>query len=76
MTRNVPLLIGVGGVGAILFVVLLMWLVVHQEDVINRPIPVDDETAAQQSQILPETSATAEKDKEPPKPDKAPPLNK
>jgi hypothetical protein len=79
MTRNLSLLIGVGGVGAILFVVLLMWLVVHEEDVMNRPVPVDDETAARQSEILPDTSATgtsATADKEPAKPDKAPPLNK
>jgi hypothetical protein len=73
MTRNLPLIIGVGGVGAILFVVLLMWLVVHNEDVINQPVPVDDETAARQTEILPDTSTTA--DKEPPKPDKKPPLN-
>ena len=74
MTRNLSLLIGVGGVGAILFVVLLMWLVVHEEDVMNRPVPVDDETAARQSEILPDTTSSA--DKEPAKPDKAPPLNK
>jgi hypothetical protein len=71
-TRNLPLVIGVGGVGAILFVVLLMWLVVHNEDVVNRPVPVDEETAAHQSGTLPETKTS---DKEPPAPEKAPPLN-
>ena len=75
MTRNLPLLIGVGGVGAILFVVLLMWLVVHEEDVMNRPVPVDDETAARQTEILPDTTSSSA-DKESAKPDKAPPLNK
>jgi hypothetical protein len=73
MTRNLPLLIGVGGVGAILFVVLLMWLVVHNEDLMNAPVPVDEETAAKQTDILPDTSATTSQ--EPAKPEKAPPLN-
>ena len=75
MTRNLPLIIGVGGVSAILFVVLLMWLVVHNEDVINQPVPVDDETAARQTEILPDTSSSSTANKEPPKPDKKPPLN-
>jgi hypothetical protein len=74
MARNLSLWIGVGGVGAILFVVMLMWLVVHNEDVANRPVPVDDETAAKQTEILPETSKSA--DQEPAKPEKAPPLNR
>jgi hypothetical protein len=72
MARNLTLWIGVGGVGAILFVVLLMWLVVYNEDVQKAPVPVDDASA--QTDILPETSKEA--DKEPPKPEKAPPLNK
>lgn len=72
MARNLTLWIGVGGVGAILFVVLLMWLVVYNEDVQKAPVPVDDASA--QTDILPETSKDA--DKEPAKPEKAPPLNK
>jgi hypothetical protein len=72
ISRNVPLLIGVGGVGAILFVVLLMWLVVHNEDVINRPLPSDQETVSK-SDITSPLSKEAEQ--EPPKPEKAPPLN-
>jgi hypothetical protein len=73
MARSLTLWIGVGGVGAILFVVLLMWLVVHNEDVINRPVPVDEQSAAQQAP-LPETSKEA--DKEPSKPETPPPLDK
>jgi hypothetical protein len=72
MARNLTLWIGIGGVGAILFVVLLMWLVVYNEDVLKAPVPVDEATA--QTDILPETSKDT--GKEPPKPEKAPPLNK
>jgi hypothetical protein len=74
LERNLPLLIGIGGVGAIVFVVLLMWLVVHNEDVLKRPVRADEEPAAQQTEMAPEASKTA--DKEPPKPEKAPPLNR
>jgi hypothetical protein len=71
MARNLSLWIGVGGVGAILFVVLLMWLVVYNEDIQKAPVPVDEATA--QKDILPEIPKEAAK--EPPKPEKAPPLN-
>jgi len=74
MARSLTLWIGVGGVGAILFVVLLMWLVVYNEDVLKAPLPVDEQSASQQAPLLPETSKDA--GKEPPKPEKAPPLNK
>jgi hypothetical protein len=73
--RHLSLWIGIGGVFAILFVVGLMWLVVHEDDVLKRPVPVDQATASQQSDILPETPKTTGKE-EPAKPDKAPPLNR
>ena len=73
--RRLSLWIGVGGVSALLFVVLLMWLVVRNEDLQNAPVPVDEQTQAQQ-EILPETSKQAEKDTKPPEPEKQPPLNK
>jgi hypothetical protein len=74
-TRHLTLWIGVGGVGAILFVVMLMWLVVHNDDLVKAPIPVDEETAARQTDILPETSKDADKSR-PPVKEKAPPLDK
>jgi len=76
LTRNLMLWIGVGGVGAILFVVMLMWLVVHNDDLVKAPVPVDEETAARQTEILPETSKEPEKSNAPPEKEKTPPLNR
>ena len=72
--RKLTLWIGVGGVAALLFLVALMWVVVLNEDVMKAPVPVDEQTAARQQEILPETSKEA--DKAPAQPEKAPPLNK
>ena len=77
--RSLTLWIGVGGIGTLIFVFLLMWLVVRNDDLVKAPPPVDDETAARQAlpipaQNTPDTSNQAEK--EPAKPDKPPPLNR
>ena len=70
--RNVSLWFGVGGVGALVFLVVLMWMVVHNEDVMNAPVPVDPQS--QKEELLPDTSKT-DKATEPAKPEKPPPLN-
>ena len=70
--RNITLWFGVGGVGALVFLVVLMWMVVHNEEVMNAPVPVD--TQGQKEELLPDTSKT-DKAAEPAKPEKPPPLN-
>jgi hypothetical protein len=61
-------------VGALLFLVILMWMVVHDEDVLNAPLPADQQS--QQEEVLPDTASQAAKSAEPAKPEKQPPLNK
>jgi len=74
--KSLTLLIGAGGVGALLFLVLLMWLVVRKEDQQNAPAPVDEPARVQQhEEILVETPKKKEPDSKPEKPDKQPPLN-
>jgi|SRR5215471_6802124 len=76
-TRHLTLWIGIGGVGAILFVVMLMWLVVRNDDLVKAPIPVDEETAARQTDLLPDTETSKDANKSaPPEKEKAPPLNR
>jgi hypothetical protein len=70
--RRLNLLIGAGGLGALLFLVLLMWLVVRDEDARKAPVPVDERA---QQEVLPEPSKQPEKDAKPEKPEKPPPLN-
>ena len=55
-----------------MFLVFLMWLAVHDEDVMNAPVPV--ETQGQKEELLPDTSKN-DKAAEPAKPEKPPPLN-
>jgi hypothetical protein len=74
--RSLTLLIGAGGVGALVFLVLLMWLVVRNEDLQKAPLPIDEQTEAKQPPIQPEgssgSSQEAPKDE---KPEKPPPLS-
>jgi len=71
--RRLSLWIGVGGVGAILFLVLLMWLVVYNEDVEKAPVLFDSQSP-RPAEALPDTSKQPEKPAQPEK-EKKPPLN-
>ena len=57
----------------LLFVLLLMYQMVSDEDAANAPAPVDE--AAQQQTILPDPPPANSKPAEPPQPEKPPPLN-
>jgi len=72
--RKITLWIGVGGIVTLLFAVLLMWLVVYQEDLMSAPVPVDENAPPTREQILPDTPKE-NKDAQPEKPEKPPPLN-
>jgi hypothetical protein len=71
--RRWLLVIGAACAVALLFVVLLMYRVLRNEDAANAPVPVDEETAEQQL-MVPDPPANS-KPREPSKPDKPPPLN-
>ena len=68
------LVIGAVGLMALLFVVLLMYRMVSNEDAANAPAPVD-EAAAEQQKLFPDPPPANGKPAEPSKPDKPPPLN-
>jgi hypothetical protein len=59
---------------ALLFIVLLMYRMMTNEDAANAPAPVDQATAEEQA-ILPDPPPANSKPSEPSKPDKPPPLN-
>ena len=61
---------GVGGVGALVFLVVLMWMVVHNEDVLNAPVPVDPQSRKEELDTSKSDKAT-----ESAKPEKPPPLD-
>jgi hypothetical protein len=70
-------------VGALLFAVLLMWLVVYNEDVMKKPVPVDQENPAHPQLIAPENTHESsdkvtpkEEPKQAPAPEKPPPLDR
>ena len=67
------LLVGAGGLGALVFVLLLMWMVVLNDDMQNTPAPGDDQ-APQEVLTDPPAAKSSEPDK-PQKPEKPPPLN-
>jgi hypothetical protein len=72
--RKWPFLIGAACLMALLFVVLLMYRMMTNEDAANAPAPVDQATAEEQA-ILPDPPPAGSKPTEPSKPDKPPPLN-
>jgi hypothetical protein len=72
--RKWPLLIGATGLTGLLFVLLLMYQMVTNEDAANTPAPVD-EPAIEQQAILPDPPTANTKPAEPSEPDKPPPLN-
>src|SRR5262249_51761893 len=74
-TRNLTLWIGLGGVGAILFVVMLMWLVVRNDDLVKAPLPVDEETAPVQPDF-PRNRETRKKKRAAQEKKRPPPLNR
>jgi hypothetical protein len=71
--RLLPFAIGVAGLLALVFALLLMYRVVRNEDSAGAPAPVD-ENAAEQQELLPDPPP-ASKANEPAKPDKRPPLD-
>jgi hypothetical protein len=68
------LVIGAACLMALLFVVLLMYRMMRNEDAANAPAPVDEVTAEQQK-LFPDPPPANSKPAEPSKPDKPPPLN-
>ena len=71
--RLVPFAIGVAGLLAMAFVMLVLYRTVRNEDSANAPVPVDEKTAEQQ-QLFPDPAAKGNT-KRPAKPEKRPPLN-
>ena len=71
--RFVPIAIGIAGLLALVFAMVVMYQVVANEDAANAPAPVDANTP-QQQQLFPDAPA-ADSTNQPAKPDKAPPLN-
>jgi hypothetical protein len=71
--RYVPLAIGVTGLLAMVFVMLVLYRMVRNEDAVNATLPPDDATARQQ-QLFPDATAKGQA-KKPAKPEKRPPLN-
>jgi hypothetical protein len=71
--RKWPFLIGAFGLLALLFVVLLMYRMMNNEEASNALAPLDEATAEEQV-ILPGPPANTKPSK-PSKPDKPPPLN-
>ena len=72
--RSWPLVIGAVGLMALLFVAILMYRMMSNEDGANAPAPADDVTAEQQK-LFPDPPPANSKPAEPSKPDKPPPLN-
>ena len=72
--RSLPLVIGAACLLALLFVVLLMYRMMRNEDAANAPVPVD-EVAAEQQKLFPDPPPANSKPSGPSKPDKPPPLN-
>ena len=72
--RSFPLVIGAACLMALLFVVLLMYRMMRNEDAANAPAPVDEVTAEQQ-RLFPDPPPPDSKPAPPSKPDKPPPLN-
>ena len=72
--RSLPFVIGAAGLLALLFVVLLMYQMMSNEDAANAPAPVD-EVAAEQQKLFPDPRRPTASRPEPSKPDKPPPLN-
>jgi hypothetical protein len=72
--RALPLLIGVAGVLALLFVLGLMWRMVANEEFAKAPVLVDD-ASTRQEEILPEIPPDDGKAKKPEEPAKRPPLD-
>src|SRR5436305_1047417 len=74
--RNLTMLIGIGGVFAVIFVVLLMWVVVRNDDLVKAPPPPDEAAEANAPVVgerpkLQELSSDADK-KQTSKPEKPP----
>ena len=72
--RLLPFVIGVAGLLALVFAVILMYRMVRIEDAVNTPAPVDESLADRQV-LLPDPPPEGSKPSEPPKPEKPPPLN-
>ena len=72
--RLLPFAIGVAGLLALVFAVILMYRMVRTEDAVNAPAPVDESLADRQV-LLPDPPPAGSKPAEPPKPEKPPPLN-
>ncbi len=75
--RALPLIIGFVGLGALVFIMLVMWIMARNEDLAKGPSLVD-EGAQTQEQVLHDASSTESAPKasnQPSKPEKPPPLN-
>ena len=72
-TRWLPFAIGIAGLLALLFVMLVLYRMAKNEEAANAPVPVDEN--APQQQLLPDSPPANSKANEPAKPDKRPPLN-
>jgi hypothetical protein len=68
------LVVGAACLMALLFVVLLMYRMMRNEDAANAPAPVD-EVRAEQQKLFPDPPPPNSKPAPPSKPDKPPPLN-
>ena len=71
--RSVPLLIGVAGIFALAFMLVLMYYAAWRADMMKADVPVDE--TGQKQQIMVDTSKTDNKPAEPAQPEKKPPLN-
>jgi len=68
--------VGAGGLGALVFVLLLMWLVVHNDDLEKAPAPQDDQAAQEMiGDHPPSMNSEPDKSEKKEKPEKPPPLN-
>jgi hypothetical protein len=72
--RSLTLVIGAVGLMALLFVVLLMYRMMSNEDAAHAPAPVD-EAAAEQQKLFPDPPPPNGKPAESSKPENPPPLN-
>jgi hypothetical protein len=73
--RFLPLAIGVAGLLALVFALLVMYRMVSNEDAENAPTPLDQPSVEQQQDLFPDPPPANSKPSEPAKPEKRPPLD-
>src|SRR5450631_137491 len=73
--RFLPLSIGVAGLLALVFAVLVIYQMVSNEDAANAPAPPDPATAEKQEALFSDPTPAKAQASEPAKPEKRPPLD-